>query len=298
LFDCRIVLRLGLVGFGKWGRNYVQAALAAGNAQVTSVLLPEDSPTSELARASGLFVTSDPYALDVDAVIVAAHPSRAAEFCEGFIGRGIPVMVEKPAALDLVSAQRILDAASVGDAVVLVAHQHLFATAYEYIRAQAQSVNLTEVTTRAGGNGPHRDYSALWDYGPHDVAMIFGLTGSDPICINSKQETGPEGSHVFIDLTFEKGTQASCEIWNDRLPKSRFLSVRTSNTEWIYDDLDSRGRLMCQGRYLELPYEPALTRAVRHFVDAVEAGGTDDYRFGADWALRVARWLTLAQPLS
>ena len=74
------MLRLGLVGFGKWGRNYVQAALAAGNAQVTSVLLPEDSPTSELARASGFFVTSDADALDVDAVIVATHPTRAAEF--------------------------------------------------------------------------------------------------------------------------------------------------------------------------------------------------------------------------
>jgi len=298
LFDCRIVLRLGLVGFGKWGRNYVQAASAAGNAQVTSVLLPEGSPTAELARASGFFVTSDADALDVDAVIIAVHPTRAADFCEGFIGRGIPVMVEKPAALDLVSAQRILDAASVGGAVVLVAHQHLFATAYEYIRAQAQSENLTEVATRAGGNGPRRDYSALWDYGPHDVAMLFGLIGSDPIRINCKQETGPEGSHVFLDLTFEQGTQASCEIWNDRLPKTRFLSVRTSNMEWMYDDLDPCGRLICQGRYLELPYEPPLTRAVRHFVDAVEAGGTDDYRFGAGWALRVARWLTLAQPPS
>ena len=276
----------------------MQAASAAGNAQVTSVLLPEGSPTAELARASGFFVTSDADALDVDAVIVAVHPTRAADFCEGFIGRGIPVMVEKPAALDLVSAQRILDAASVGGAVVLVAHQHLFANAYEYIRAQAQSLNLTEVATRAGGNGPRRDYSVLWDYGPHDVAMLFGLIGSDPIRINSKQETGPEGSHVFLDLTFEQSTQASCEIWNDRLPKTRFLSVRTSNMEWMYDDLDPRGRLICQGRYLELPYEPPLTRTVRHFVDAVEAGGTDDYRFGAGWALRVARWLTLAQPLS
>jgi len=289
------VLRLGLIGFGKWGRNYVQAAFAAGNAQVTSVLLPEDSPTAEFARGKGLFVTSHLDALDVDAVIVAAHPSQAPDFCERFIERGIPVMVEKPAALDLVAAQRILEAASVGGAVVLVAHQHLFATAYEYIRAQTRAEKLTKIATRAGGNGPHRDYSALWDYGPHDVAMIFGLMGSDPTRIEIQQEQGPMGSHVFIDLAFKQGTQGSCEIWNDRLPKARFLSVQTSDMEWIYDDLDPRGRLRCHGQYLELPYEPPLTRAVRHFVDAIEAGGTDDYRFGADWALRVARWLTPAQ---
>lgn len=290
------MLRLGLVGFGKWGRNYVPAAFAAGNALVTSVLLPEGSPTAELARGSGLFVTSHLDALDVDAVIVAAHPSEAPDFCERFIQRGIPVMVEKPAGLDLVAAQRILDAANgVCVATVLIAHQHLFATAYEYIRAQTQTENLTRLATRAGGNGPHRDYPALWDYGPHDVAMIFGLTGSDPIRINSKQETGSMGSHVFLDLAFEEGTQASCEIWNDRLPKARFLSVRTSDMEWIYDDLDPLGRLICQDRYLELPYEPPLTRALRHFVDAVKAGGTDDYRFGADWAVRVAKWLSQAQ---
>ena len=37
--------------------------------------------------------------------------------------------------------------------------------------------------------------------------------------------------------------------------------------------------------------EPALTREVRAFADAVRAGGTDDWRFGARWAVDVARVL-------
>lgn len=39
------------------------------------------------------------------------------------------------------------------------------------------------------------------------------------------------------------------------------------------------------------PQEPPLTRAVRAFALAVKSGGTDDYRFGAHWAVDVARVL-------
>ena len=289
------MLRLGLVGFGKWGRNYVRAAAAAGNARVVEVVLPEGSERTEQAHSQGLLVKRNIDDLAVDAVVFAAHPSIAPDLCEQLLLRGIPVMVEKPAALSVHAAHRIAEAARLTNPVCLVAHQHLFAVAYEYIRSHLRLDGDTRIRARAGGVGPHRDFPHLWDYGPHDVAMIWGLVGADPVHMDMVQRVGAEGSHLWLEMVFEAGASASCEIWNDGAPKSRYFQVQTVTEEWTYDDLDPLGRLQFQGRYLDIPYEPPLTRAVRCFADAVIQGGTDDYRFGAHWALRVAKWLSMAE---
>jgi hypothetical protein len=43
------------------------------------------------------------------------------------------------------------------------------------------------------------------------------------------------------------------------------------------------------------PWQPPLTRALEAFAHAVQAGGTDDYRFGAHWAVQVADVLERAE---
>lgn len=292
------MLRLGLVGFGKWGRNYVRAAMAAGNALVAEVLLPEGSLRAEEARGQGLLVRHGIDDLAVDAVVVAAHPSTAPDLCEQLLRRGIPVMVEKPAALSVDAAQRIFAAAQHSQPVCLVAHQHLFSVAYEHIRNHAQIDGQTRINTRAGGDGPHRDYPPLWDYGPHDAAMILGLLGKDPRQITLRQRVGTAGSHLWLAMEFADGASADCEVWNDGAPKARYFHVHTAAGDWLYDDLDPQGRLQFRGRYLAVAYEPPLTRALRCFADAVTRGGTRDDRFGAAWAVSVAEWLTRAQDAS
>ena len=289
------MLRLGLVGFGKWGRNYVRASMAAGNAEVTEVVLPEGSPRADEARRDGLLVRQSIDDLSVDGVIVAAHPSSAPDLCVRLLRLGMPVMVEKPSALSVDAAQHICDAAQAANLVFLVAHQHLFAVAYEHMRSHAQIDGACLIRTRAGGYGPHRDYPPLWDYGPHDAAMIFGLLGADPLRVEMKKRQGADGGHLWLALDFSAGSRAECEIWNDGVPKARHFHVRTDVGDWIYDDLDPLGRLQFQGRHLDISYEPPLTRAVRGFADAVIQGGTDDYRFGAAWSLTVASWLSVAE---
>lgn len=292
------LINLGLIGFGNWGRNYVHAAQAAGNARITEVLLPGGSIRTDQARSQGLRVIADIDDLAVDAVIVAAHPHIAPDLCEQLLRRGMHVMVEKPAALSVDAAQRISDAALLPNSVLLVAHQHLFSTAYEYIRGRARPEKDMRIYTRAGGPGPQRDYPALWDYGPHDVAMIWGLIGAEPVHIEMRHRLGAHESQLRLTMEFEAGVSAICEIWNGDSKKSRYFQVHTHAGDWIYDDLDPMGRLQFQGCYLEIPYEPPLTRAVRCFADAVIQGGTDDYRFGAEWALMVANLLTRAQAVA
>ena len=153
-------------------------------------------------------------------------------------------MVEKPAGLSLEAAWRIVRAEG---PLVFINHQHLFADAYERIRAGGPPDRAYAQFT-----GPvERDYPALWDYGPHAVSCLLGLG-------------------VARDrMQFAAGVSST---------KTAFVAAWQGGGVELYDGYAAA--------------EPPLTRSVRAFAKAVKDGGTDDWRFGAHWAVDVAEVLS------
>lgn len=255
-------VRLALVGFGKWGRNYVQAARDAGNAEVTQIVKH----------------CADDDAIDwdsIDAVVYAGHPSETTKWAAICGGNGWPLLIEKPASITLAGAQYIKDA-SLGGRIFLVGHQHLFAEAFDDLRDLDPQKPLRAVWC---GPGPQRDYSALWDYGPHAVASILATRGRDPIHVTGyKSHLGYTIRMVFDDGIADRAFVSA--DWPDKVAQ-----LRETAHGWelpLYDGYASAG-------------EPPLTRQVRAFADAVRNGGTDDWRFGGQWATRVASVLDRAE---
>ncbi len=260
------MIRLALIGAGKWGRNYIGAALAAGNAEITQIV-PRGMPIEDV---------------EADAVVIATGPKEAPALCIEALQAGLPVMVEKPAAITQEDAEAITIAAR--GKLLLVDHQHLFAHAYEELRARVICEPVRYVKTVAHGMGPHRDYSALWDYGPHDVSMILGL-GIGQI---KSSDIYYEDGNYSLTITFTNNIQSSTHISNNASTKARMLAVIAGNSVIIYNDLDRDSRrLWLDGKPIDTPYEPPLTRAVRAFADAVRNQGTDDYRFGSEWVTKI-----------
>lgn len=247
-------VRLALVGFGKWGRNYVSAAHDSGEARVTHVVLRDGSPNRSAARRDGRipFVTRTleealPF---VDAIVYAGHPKNSAAYAELAMRAGKPILLEKPAGLSSEDAARIELAETLTGGLVLVWHLHLFAEGFEALRAMG-----TPIMSHASFGGPVvRDYPAAWDYGSHAAAVTLALGARVPIWV------------VTSGLTKTASVQA---LFEDDLSLT-------------YDAYAAR-------------VEPPLTRQVRAFARAVRAGGTDDYRFGARWAVNVARILENAE---
>jgi predicted dehydrogenase len=288
------MIRLGLIGGGRWGRNYVAAAEHAGNCEVVAAASSSELPVPNM------FASRDWRRMlgeRIDAFVVAAPPALREEMGVAVLKSGRPLMVEKPMALKLASAIRIAKAAERAGVPLLVAHQHLFAHAYEAVAYQVESWNEAIVVTMGGGPGPARDYSALWDYGPHDVAMFLGLApGRRAAVVSAKRERG------LYRLQLVAGNRTGfVRVWNDGAAKVRRLSV-IGNFEkadrWLYDDLDPVGRLHHHGEAMAIAYEPPLTRAVRAFADAVAGGGTSDWRFDPYFGVEVTRILAQAEALT
>jgi predicted dehydrogenase len=148
------VVRLGLIGAGKWGKNYIDVAEAAG-ARVTWAC-----GRNWREAAAG----------KIDALIIATPPEPRAALIRELAQYGYPMMVEKPLCLSMADAEAIRLSQS---HVFLVNYQHLFSPKYDWMRQR-----LNGICPRVFGvaSGPEvRSYSLLWDYGPHFLAMAAGL---------------------------------------------------------------------------------------------------------------------------
>jgi hypothetical protein len=81
---------------------------------------------------------------------------------------------------------------------------------------------------------------------------------------------------------------------NVRKKKARMFMALTSDDHAI-EYIDTDGRLLLDTKPVKFDREQPLTRMVRQFAKAVANGGTDDYRFGAQWAVDVAKVLEAVQ---
>jgi predicted dehydrogenase len=282
-------MRIALIGFGKWGRNYLSAINQSGIARVTQVLVRNPDRILADPLLGNARVTSTLEEIDCDAAIVATHPAATVGYAVHFLRKNIPVMLEKPAGLLLDDALLLQSVAADHPVPLLVSHQHLFSNVYQELKKRVNDEDVMQIETAAGNDGPYRDYSFIWDYAPHDITMILGLKNLVPkldfVMIKSSSEHS--GRCEFI-VSFDDGSIANTLIWNDSHPKERLLIVKIGQTVFSYDDQKSPDALVINGTKKFVGYTPPLTNCIKKFLEVAKNGTTQDYRFGADIPLSVS----------
>ncbi len=103
--------RLGIIGYGGFGRFIHEACKATADLHVVAVA---DMLAREPDLAEGIYFTTDwrDIARDpgVDLVIIVTEPSTHEELAKGFLEAGKAVLVEKPLAQNKEAARQIVDA--------------------------------------------------------------------------------------------------------------------------------------------------------------------------------------------
>ncbi len=275
-------LNLGLIGAGPWGRNYIRTL--AGLEGVDMVRLCSRNPESAKLAGPGCEISTDWRQLieagDLDGVIIAAPPALQSEMMLAAIGRGLPVLAEKPMTLDPDRAEAVVKAAQSKGSIVLIDHIHLYSAAWETLKLEAQALGpLRAIATVAGNWGPFRaDVPMLWDWGPHDVAMCIDLLGRPPEKVTARliesreTEEGP-GEALALGLGFGDVT-ARAAISNLQTEKTRLFTAVFEKGELVYDDTsEEKLRLRTDsqdpGGTFRLGDGTPLERAVLAFRDAI-----------------------------
>ena len=224
------------------------------------------------------------------------------------------MLVEKPIALNIADANRVVEAGRAAGLTVMTGHVLRFHPAFEMLTALVANGDLGILkyihSHRVGLGRFHTEHDALWDIAPHDLSLILALTGEYPCDIRG------EGSAVIdhlsdfahLHMAFPCGVRSHVFVSRLNPYRERRLTVIGEKAMAVFDDVapwheklavydhkvwkDKAGIQFdaAEPRYVPVPDGLPLTRECRHFIDCIRTGKTP--RTPAEEGLAVIRILS------
>ena len=227
-------IRIGLVGAGQMGSNHARVVAASSRATLGVVIDVDTEKAKRLSSWYGATASSDlEAALQCDAVILATPTEMHAWDAVALIERGVPVMVEKPIANELVDTERICRTAR-GRGVVLacgfVERFNPVITAAMELLDQEEVMHV--VTMRHSPAAPRIANSVVQDLLIHDIDIALRLMHTTDVDkVGGTSWIPPESSSAEIadcTLQFANGALATLSASRAGQRKLRSMQIFTS----------------------------------------------------------------------
>ena len=274
-------MRFGVLGTGFWATEVHAAALAGHPSAELVGVWGRDVARAKAAGAQfdvRGFGDVDELLSQVDAVAIALPPHVQAPLAERAAAAGKHLLLEKPIALDVAAADRVV--AAVRDAGVASV---VFFT-FRFQAATSTWLTQSARTQLAGGAGSwlsslagtpfaaspwRQERGALWDIGPHALSVLVPALGP----VVAVQAGAGLRDTVHLVLTHESGVASTVTLSHTVAPMSEGIEF------FVHGDA---GRLVLLPD-TESPVE-AFGTAVEELNAAALTGGTHpcDAAFGRD----------------
>ncbi|MEO4041420.1 Gfo/Idh/MocA family oxidoreductase [Hoeflea sp. CAU 1731] len=288
---------VAVIGCGYWGRNHVRTLHGLGHlAAVADSDAERSAALAEEFNVPAMAPDAVCESADIDAVVLALpaqfHTAGALRALEA----GKHVLVEKPIALNVGDATKVVEAAERSGLIAMTGHVLRFHPAFEAMEAMIADGKLGAVryvhSHRVGLGKFHAENDALWDIAPHDLSLIMAVTGEEPSTVRG------EGSAVInhlsdfahLHLTFPGGVRS--HVFASRLNpyRERRLTVIGDEAMAVFDDVapwneklsvfdhkvwhDGQGWQFetAEPRYIDILEGLPLTRECAHFIECIESG--------------------------
>lgn len=287
------MIRLALIGCGKWGVNYVDAIKALDDAELSIICKKSDSALPK--HVTQRVTTSLDEALDsgVHGVIISTPPESHLEISKACIERKLPFLLEKPLSLCLSECLELTTLSRESGVPFQMGHIHLYSPAYLRLREVVTNWGSTSlyITSRGGNKGPFRDYDALYDYAPHDISMILGLVEMTGLLLRVRnysidRKECHTGTVYRIRMDLGGDAWSDSYIGNGFDTKCRAIHVINKNTGDVvaYNDIVPN-RVTINGISLGFDYTSPLIMSMRAFKDMIH--GHVDWRTNPDFYDRI-----------
>ena len=268
------IINVGLVGAGKWGKNYIKTiqqteyislvAISSKNQKIKEIIpkycqiFQDWRDMIDLAR--------------IDGIIVCSPTFSHYEICKEVLNRNIPLLAEKPLTTKIKEVKKLLEICKNNNSILMVNYIHLYHIGFQEILNTFRNNNtskLINIVSESGNYGPFRkDTRALWDWGVHDVAMMLKLLKEYPIKIKSKllkeSEKGYEhGELIEADFNFSSGSKAKLIFGNLQNNKIKKFIASSDTVNLIYEPFDDKNK------FNHLSSESPLKRCIKKFRERI-----------------------------
>ena len=237
-------LRVGLVGLGRWGTNYVGAFDRAG-VEVNAVCdLDVDRLRAVEQRVTkALVVTSFSELLksDLDAVVIATPANTHAELSLSALASGKHVLVEKPLALNVGDAISVMEAARQAARSLMVGHLSLVSPVWRETLDRIGELRSYEAHRMSLG-ASHSEESALFGLASHDVASLIGPLGQTIARVRARSlDRARPDQHIALQAESTTGVVAHIRASRLGPTKLRRVTLAGATTTATVDELAADG---------------------------------------------------------
>ena len=185
-------IRIGLVGAGQWGKNYVRNLASLG---VLGAICDASQERLDSFKADypGLHLTTSVDELaaqdDITGVVVATDTQHHFPVAHKLLAASKSCLVEKPLTDSPQSSAQLCELAEGSGLTLMVGHILLYHPAVERIKRMLESGELGElhyISMIRAKLGMVRKYeNVMWSFAPHDISVAQYLLGTAPESISA-----------------------------------------------------------------------------------------------------------------
>lgn len=268
-------IKVGVIGLGYWGPNYVRNFINNGNSEVIWACDVSQEALNSIKKIyPHLKLTKDYKELlkdqSINCIAIATPPQTHFEITKNALESGKHVLVAKPMATDLQKAHKLLAFAQENNLLLHGDLTYLYTDAIKLIKDQLQrgiiGNPLYYDSTRTNLGLLQKDVNVVWDLVPHDLAIIDFLLGFKALKIfasafkHHKNSASEEMAHIII--TYEKNFVAHIHVsWLSPV-KIRTILIGGDKKMIYFDDLqpDEKVKIYDKGISFSLesvtPFKP------------------------------------------
>lgn len=296
-----MTVRIAQIGCGHWGRNLtrnfaqlgVLAAVVEGNPSTARAMSAEH----DVPARSWPDVLRDP---SIQAVALATPAETHAKLAIEAMDAGKHVYVEKPMALSMADAERMIDKAREADRVLMVGHLLQYHPVFRAMKDTVKSGRIGTLryiySNRLSLGKFRTEEDVMWSFAPHDVSMILGLVGEEPHRIAAQGAafvTEGLADWVTLQLRFPGGVGAHVTAsWLHPFKEHRLVAIGTEGM-LVFEDSQAawEDKLMfyphrvdvsgpvpipqkAVGHRIAVDEGEPLRAECAHFVECIETGAT------------------------
>jgi predicted dehydrogenase len=277
-------LRAAVVGVGHLGRHHARILSTTPGVTLVAVVDRDEARAAEHAALAGARVypeAADLASIELDAVCVAVPTEDHLAVAEPLLTRGVGVLVEKPMTRSVAEADRMIEAARAGGAVLAVGHTERFNPAVEAALPHVTEPKFIEVHRLSPFPERSLDIDVIFDLMIHDLDIVRAMVRSEVVDLEAVGV--PVLSARFdianVRLRFESGCIANLtasRISRERVRKLRvfqrdaYISIDYAEQQVEAFRLDRRGeRPAIAGGNIAIEREEPLRREIEDFLGAV-----------------------------
>jgi predicted dehydrogenase len=262
-------IRFGVVGAGAVAQDYARAFQASDEAGVAAVVDVREDAAAALAGVLGCVSYTSYQEMAErgapEAVLVCTPPASHAEICLHFIERKLPVLCEKPFALNVTDTVRVLEAARKNKVAITMASKFRYVPDVAEAKRIVDSGILGDIVLFENAFASRVDMSNRWnsnpaisgggvliDNGTHSLDLARHFLGplAEVLAIEGPRRPGLDVEDtVSVFVRSRQGVIGTIDLsWTINKELDRYISIFGSRgallVEWReskYRQLDSRG---------------------------------------------------------